>query len=48
MIVGQSGAGLTIEELLADYPKLEREDVLQALQCAGWLAEERDVTLASA
>jgi uncharacterized protein (DUF433 family) len=30
MIVGQIGAGVTINELLADYPYLEREDVLQA------------------
>ena len=48
MIVGQIGAGVTIAELLADYPYLEREDVLQALQYAAWLAEEREVTLASA
>jgi uncharacterized protein (DUF433 family) len=31
MIVGQIGAGHSIEELLADYPYLEREDILQAL-----------------
>ncbi len=31
MIVGQIGAGITIDELLADYPYLEREDILQAL-----------------
>ena len=30
MIVGQIGAGVTIDELLADYPYLEREDILQA------------------
>lgn len=48
MIVGQIGAGISIDELLADYPYLEREDVLQALQYAAWLAEEREVTLASA
>ena len=45
MIVGQIGAGHTIEELLADYPYLEREDILQALRYAAWLAEEREVTL---
>ena len=38
-------AGHTIEELLADYPYLEREDILQALRYAAWLAEEREVTL---
>jgi uncharacterized protein (DUF433 family) len=45
MIVGQIGAGRTVEELLADYPYLEREDVLQALRYAAWRAEEREVTL---
>jgi uncharacterized protein (DUF433 family) len=45
MIVGQIGAGHTIEELLAEYPYLEREDVLQALRYAAWLAEDREVTL---
>jgi uncharacterized protein (DUF433 family) len=34
MIVGQIGTGRTIEELLADYPYLEREDILQALRYA--------------
>lgn len=48
MIGGQIGAGISIDELLADYPYLEREDVLQALQYAAWLAEEREATLASA
>jgi uncharacterized protein (DUF433 family) len=45
MIVGQIGAGRTIDELLAEYPYLEREDVLQALRYAAWLAEEREVAL---
>ncbi len=31
-IVGQIGAGHTIEEILADYPYLEREDIMQALR----------------
>mgnify|MGYP003591205827 CR=1 FL=1 len=48
MIVGQIGAGVTIDELLADYPYLEREDILQALRYAAWLAEEREITLATA
>ncbi|WP_434101648.1 DUF433 domain-containing protein [Methylocaldum gracile] len=32
MIVGQIGAGHSIEEVLSDYPYLEREDILQALR----------------
>ena len=32
----------TIDQVLADYPYLEREDILQALQYAAWLAEGQD------
>ena len=48
MLVGQIGAGRTIEELLAEYPYLQREDVMEALRYAAWRAEEREVTLAQA
>ena len=48
MIVAQIGAGHTIEEVLADYPYLEREDILQALRYAAWRAEEREIVLAGA
>jgi len=47
MIVGQIGAGHSIDEMLADYPYLEREDILQALRYAAWRAEEREVVLAN-
>lgn len=33
MILGEIGAGATIDEILADFPYLEREDILQAAQC---------------
>jgi uncharacterized protein (DUF433 family) len=45
MIVGQIGAGRTVDELLADYPYLEREDISEALRYAAWRAEEREVQL---
>jgi uncharacterized protein (DUF433 family) len=48
LIVGQIGAGHTIDEVLTDYPYLEREDILQALRYAAWRAEEREVVLATA
>ena len=48
MIVGQIGAGHSVDELLASYPYLEQEDVMQALRYAAWLAEEREVVLATA
>ena len=47
MIVGQIGSGRGIDEILEDYPYLEREDVLQALRYAAWRAEEREVVLSS-
>ena len=46
-VVGQIGAGRTIEDLLQDYPYLEREDILQALRYAAWLADEREAVLPS-
>lgn len=48
MIVGQIGAGRTIESILVDYPYLEHEDILQAIRYAAWRAEEREVILANA
>jgi uncharacterized protein (DUF433 family) len=48
MIVGQIGAGRSIDDLLAEYPHLEREDILQALRYTAWRAEEREVALAKA
>ncbi len=33
MILSNLGAGVSVEELLAAYPYLEREDVLEAIQC---------------
>ena len=45
-VVGQIGAGHTIEEILNDYPYLERDDIMQALRYAAWRSEEREVELA--
>ena len=41
MVVGQIGAGHGIDDVLADFPHLEREDVMQALRYAAWLTKER-------
>lgn len=42
-IVGQIANGAIIEEILGDFPYLEREDVQQALQYAAWLTREEVV-----
>ena len=48
MIVGQIGAGNSIENILADYPYLEREDIFQALRYAAWRSDEREIELINA
>jgi uncharacterized protein (DUF433 family) len=46
-VLAQIGAGRTVEEILQDYPYLERKDILQALRYAAWLADEREALLPS-
>jgi uncharacterized protein (DUF433 family) len=46
VIVGQIAHGAAADEVLADYPDLEAEDIRQALEYAAWLAQE-EVHLAS-
>ena len=40
VIVGQIAYGATVEEVLDEYPDLEREDIQQALAYTAWLAHE--------
>ena len=40
VIVGQVAHGATVEAILTEYPDLEREDVMQALEYAAWLTQE--------
>ncbi len=42
-ILSQLADGATIEELLSEYPYLEREDVMQALSYAALLARDEVV-----
>jgi len=44
-ILSQIGAGETIEELLIDYPYLEKEDIQQSLKYAAWLAQGYEVAI---
>lgn len=41
VIVSQVAHGATAEEILSDYPDLEREDIGQALEYAAWLTQEQ-------
>ena len=47
MILSELGAGTSIEQLLADFPYLEREDVMQSIQYAAYLVQEREIELAA-
>jgi uncharacterized protein (DUF433 family) len=46
VVVGLIAAGRTIDEVLAAYPDLTRDDVTAALAYAAWRADEREVTVA--
>ena len=46
MVLGQLTGGRTIEQLLSDYPYLEREDIVAALEYAAEAVNEREVPVA--
>jgi len=46
MVLGQLAGGRTIEQVLSDYPYLEREDVLAALEYAAAVVDQRELPLA--
>ncbi len=44
-IVGMIADGITEEDILADYPDLEREDIREALRYAAEAVRERELPL---
>jgi uncharacterized protein (DUF433 family) len=46
-VLGQLAAGQTVEQVLEDYPYLDREDILAALEWAAAAAQERELPLAA-
>ena len=48
MIVSQIAEGATPEQLLEEFPYIEREDIAEALRYAAWLASEREIDLSPA
>ncbi len=46
MVLGQLAAGQTREQVLADYPYLENDDIAAALAFAAARVNERDLPLA--
>ena len=41
VILKQIAGGMTMKEILNDYPELEKEDIMQALKYAAWLSSEK-------
>jgi len=42
-ILSYLSSGMTVEELLNEWPELEREDIYDAVGYAAWAMEERIV-----
>ena len=40
VVVGQIAHGALFDEILENYPDLEREDVQEAIEYAAWLTQE--------
>ncbi len=45
VIVGQLGAGHSVDEVLREYPYLEKDDIQVALAYAAWRSEEIELPL---
>ena len=46
-IIGLFASGKTVEDVIAEYPYLMREDVPEALSYAAWRADERELSTVS-
>jgi len=47
-VLGQLASGRSVEQVIEDYPQLEREDVLAALEYAAAYTREREIPLTAA
>jgi uncharacterized protein (DUF433 family) len=47
-ILSYLSSGMTVDEILKEWPELEREDIYQALGYASWAMEEKVVPLQEA
>ncbi|MBI5500379.1 MAG: DUF433 domain-containing protein [Deltaproteobacteria bacterium] len=44
-ILAYLGSGMTVDQILDEWPDLERDDIYQALAYAAWAMEERYIPL---
>jgi len=47
LILNLTANGMTADEIISEYPDLEKEDIGQALQYGAWLAREKVYELES-
>jgi uncharacterized protein (DUF433 family) len=45
LILKQVASGMSVEEILSAYPEIEKEDIVQSLKYAAWLASEKVMVL---
>jgi len=45
LILNLVSNGMSTDDILAAYPELEREDIIQALKYAAWLASEKTILI---
>jgi uncharacterized protein (DUF433 family) len=45
LILNLVSSGMSTDEILTAYPELEKEDIVQALKYAAWLASEKTVLI---
>jgi uncharacterized protein (DUF433 family) len=48
VILTQLSEGITIEDIISDYPYLKREDIIQALQYAAWSVQALETGIETA
>jgi len=46
MVLGQLASGASVDDVLSDYPYLERDDIFAALEYAAAIVNEREVPIA--
>lgn len=46
LVVNLVANGMTTQEIIAEYPGLEEQDVVQALRYAAWASDDRVVSAA--
>ena len=47
-LLAELAGGASVEELLREFPYLEREDIAEALRFAAWRMQEREIDLVDA